>query len=77
MQTGEAMTEMIKKYMELGCTLARFGIRTRIPEGYAILLNADESHYFWIDYKGNESAIHWNKWAIWRSVMKRWEQESE
>lgn len=37
----------------------------QMPEGYALMLDADRMHYYWIREDGAESAIHWNKWAVY------------
>jgi len=43
------------------------GIR-EMPEGYALMLNSDESHFYWIRYDGVESVICWDKWAVYRGA---------
>jgi hypothetical protein len=53
--------ELIAEYVDCGCSLARLG-NAKVPDGYAILLNGDESHYFWLRSDGAEGPIHWNKW---------------
>lgn len=59
----------LKDYLECGCIdySKRLGIVT-IPEGYALLLNSDYSHFFYIKSGGFESCIHWNKWAIYQWI---------
>ena len=55
-------------YLECGCVdcSASLGIQ-KMPEGYALMLNADHSHFFWMEKaSGRESATHWNKWAVYR-----------
>ena len=57
-------------YLDCGCRdmSGSLGIQ-KMPEGYSLMLDADQSHFFWIDRKtGRESAIHWNKWAVYRSA---------
>lgn len=36
-----------------------------MPDGYALMLNADATHFYGLRHDGLESAIHWNKWAIY------------
>jgi hypothetical protein len=46
----------------------------RMPEGYALMLDADGTYFYWLSEDGRESAEHWSKWAIWRwakSAAKR------
>lgn len=38
----------------------------QMPEGYALMLNPDQSHYYFVRHDGLESVIHWNRWAIYR-----------
>jgi hypothetical protein len=37
-----------------------------MPEGYALMLNPDRSHFYWLRRDGAESAQHWNMWAIYQ-----------
>jgi predicted NUDIX family phosphoesterase len=41
----------------------------RMPKGYALMLDDDEVYFYWRCEDGRESAIHWNKWAVWRGAM--------
>ena len=53
-------------YLECGCEImdSTLGFQ-RMPDGYHLMLNADRSHFFWFEKAtGRESAIHWNKWAV-------------
>lgn len=40
----------------------------KMPDGYALMLNTDRTHFYWINDKGQESAIHWDKWAVYRGA---------
>ena len=42
----------------------------KMPEGYKLMLNADESHFYWERQDGAESCVDWNKWRVWRGAMK-------
>jgi len=42
----------------------------RMPKGYALMLDGDEMYFYWRCEDGRESAIHWNKWAVWRGAME-------
>lgn len=59
----------ISEFENEGCRVVSFG-NVRVPDGYAVLLNADESHYFWICGDGRESVMHWNKWAVLRGAKE-------
>lgn len=59
----------IKDYEERGCEQCSLGIAT-MPEGYALMLNGDRTHYFWISDRGEESVIHWNKWIVYRGAKE-------
>jgi hypothetical protein len=41
----------------------------RMPDGYALMLNADYTHYYWLRYDSEESVIYWNKWDVYRLAM--------
>lgn len=60
----------IKWYLDMGCIdySKRLGF-VSIPDGYALLLNSDHSHFFYIkDNVEDESCIHWDKWAVYRWI---------
>lgn len=40
----------------------------KMPEGYALMLNSDKSHFYWVRYDGIESSIHWDMWAVYRGA---------
>lgn len=40
------------------------GIQT-MPPGYALMLNSDSTHFYWLREDGCCSAIHWDKWKIY------------
>ncbi len=57
-------------YLEIGCTVHdhALGIQ-KMPEGYHLMLDADRMYFFWMEEAtGRESAIHWNKWAVYRGA---------
>jgi len=63
--------DQLKSYLDCGCIdySKRLGI-VKIPEGYALLLNSDQSHFFYIKHGDFESCIHWDKWAVYRWIKK-------
>jgi len=40
----------------------------KMPEGYALMLNGDMSHFYWLREDGAESSYHWNQWAVYRGA---------
>ena len=64
--------EHLKFYIENGCTIANLGF-VKSPPGYEIMLNSDESHYFWLKEDGVESVIDWDMWAAYRGAKKHYE----
>lgn len=36
-----------------------------MPDGYE-LMQADSGHYYFLRADGEESDIHWNRWAVYR-----------
>jgi hypothetical protein len=45
------------------------GIR-KMPEGYALMLNPDQSHFYWLRSDGAQSEVSWSMWAVRRGAMK-------
>lgn len=68
----ESLISLIEECERCGCVdySHSLGIQD-MPQGYALILNADKSHFFWVCYDGVESVIHWDKWAIYRSAKRR------
>lgn len=61
--------------LDCGCidVSATLGIQ-KMPEPFALLLNADHSHFFWFNKEtGQESAVHWDKWAVYRGAKRETE----
>lgn len=58
-------------YVENGCIdySKRLG-NVKLPEGYALLLNSDHSHFFYIKADNYESCIHWSKWTVYRWIKE-------
>lgn len=65
-----ALAHHVAFAVELGCTdyTNRLGIQ-KMPPGYALLLNADETHFFWMRHDDTQSSIDWNKWRVRRSAI--------
>jgi len=57
----------IERHIEAGShdVSGSLGIQS-MPDGYALMLNSDQSHYYWLRWDGVESVIHWDKWACFR-----------
>jgi len=51
----------------LGARQGSLGIRS-MPYGYALMLNADESHYYWLRHDGATSEVHWDKWRVYHGA---------
>lgn len=63
------LCEIVKYYEQLGCTNMSNSLGIQImPAGYALMLNADMSHYFWCNYRGEESVISVDRWAAYRGA---------
>ena len=59
----------IIEYNNSGCIdmSKSLGIQ-KMPDGYALMLNSDKTHYFWIT-DNMESSINWDKWAVYRGAV--------
>lgn len=55
-----------------GSSEASLGI-VKMPKGYALLLNPDRSHYYFMRHDGVESCIHWNRWSVYKWAMQDFE----
>ena len=62
-----ALNDLLADYGDCYNASDRLGI-CKMPPGYALLLNSDESHYFWLRFDGGESAIHWDRWVAYRGA---------
>lgn len=65
------MNPHLKHNLDLGCAdySARLGF-AKMPAGYALLLNPDETHFFWLCLSdGRESSIDWNRWRVRRKAI--------
>jgi hypothetical protein len=60
-----ALRQHVHDAVSLGCREVALGM-VQMPPGYALLINPDDTHYFYLRWDGEESAIHWNKWAVYR-----------
>ena len=66
-------------YLSAGCEEMShcLGIQS-MPDGYSLMLNADASHFFWMERAtGRESCIHWDKWAVYRGAKADAMKQSE
>lgn len=63
--------EEVQILVDLGCEdySKRLGFAS-VPEGYALMLNADRSHFFYVRHDGKESCIHWNQWAVLKWIKQ-------
>jgi len=63
--------EHIKDHASVGCEHAAHSLgAVRMPEGYALMLDGDRTHFYWLRHDGRESAGHWDRWAIYRSAKR-------
>jgi len=61
------LRRIVHDYLGMGCLCKdkSLGIK-QMPYGYALMLNGDRTHFFWIRHDGCESVISWDKWQVWR-----------
>lgn len=66
---GQKLAWHIQDHVLCGSTdrSASLGI-ARMPEGYALMLNPDQSHYYWLRFDGVDSVICWDRWAVYRGA---------
>lgn len=66
---SDLLNSHVLDHVDLGCHEMNqsLGIQT-MPEGYALMLNSDKTHFYWLRYDGVESCICWDKWAVYRGA---------
>jgi hypothetical protein len=62
------LNDHINDHEKLGCMQAFFGIQS-MPEGYALMIDADGIYYYWLRHDGVTSEIHWNRWAVRKGAL--------
>lgn len=62
------IAKQISDHESYGARQIGLGIQP-MPYGYALMLNADESHYYWLRHDGATSEIHWNKWRVYHGAV--------
>lgn len=64
------LADHVKSAVSMGCTHAdnMLGIQ-KMPEGYALMIDADDMYFFWLRHDGCNSVIHWNKWAVRKGAL--------
>lgn len=67
----EQLAEWVADSVSIGCADKSKSLGfAEMPEGYALMLNPDQTHYFWLRFDGKESPICWDKWAVYRGAKK-------
>ena len=65
-KSGSALSDLVMEHEEsYGCQERLLGVQS-MPEGYALMINADRTHFYWLRHDGTESVIHWDKWAVYK-----------
>jgi|21_taG_2_1085346.scaffolds.fasta_scaffold68657_4 IS30 family transposase len=62
-----ALGEHIADHMNLGSIQISLGA-IQMPDGYALMLNSDETYYYWLRWDGVEGLEHWHHWAVYRNA---------
>lgn len=59
----------VAEYVKSGCynVSGSLGIQ-KMPAGYALMLNSDQTHFFWLRFDGIVSVIDWDKWSCYRGA---------
>lgn len=66
----------IQECVACGCAVTKLGIAL-LPPGYAVMLNPDGTHYFWLCEDGRHSVINWDRWAAFRGAKLDYERRME
>ena len=59
----------VAAHVDCGCReiSGSLGIQ-KMPSGYALMLNADESYFYWLRSDGASSRIFSDKWTVYREA---------
>ena len=73
---SEALLEEVNEYIDIGCqyTPRALGFQS-MPEGYALMVNADCTHYFWICEDGRDSCIG-SMWGVYYGAKEDQEDQN-
>ena len=63
----ESLKEEVEDDISVGSRQCSLGI-CNMPDGYALMINPDRTHYYWLRSDGAESFICWDKWAVYRGA---------
>ncbi|AUR98399.1 hypothetical protein NVP1250O_61 [Vibrio phage 1.250.O._10N.261.55.E11] len=64
------MEDVIKWYTERGCTHVQTLGFVKMPDGYALMINSDYTHYFWVREDWAESSITCDRWDAYRGALR-------
>jgi hypothetical protein len=79
---AEVMAAVVADHVSMGCTdvSKSLGI-VQMPDGYALMLDRDETFFYWLRRDGIESSPTVDKWAIYRGAKsdneKGWSRRPE
>lgn len=67
--SNELLVRKVKSFQRFGCEdwTESLGI-VPMPGRYALMLNSDRTHLFWLRRDGAERVEHCDKWAIYRGA---------
>lgn len=70
MSRATQLQRVVADYESIGCMRCDRTLGfTRMPDGYALMLDPDRMHFFWLRYDDAESVTDWDKWAIYRGAV--------
>lgn len=67
----EPFFDHVADHVKIGCIdkTDSLGI-CNMPDGYALMLDADHMYFYWLRHDGVESVVCWDKWAVYRGAKK-------
>jgi hypothetical protein len=65
-----SLKTLVDEYEARGCERrdSALGIQN-MPQGYALMLDADRIYYFWLRHDGAEGPVCWDKWWVRRGAF--------
>jgi hypothetical protein len=69
-ESSTLLDDLVIDYGKSGCPRMDKSLGfQKMPDGYALMLNCDHTHYFWLRFDGTQSVIDWNKWNVRRGAF--------
>lgn len=60
------LKDYVSDHIMIGCLDVSKSLGMQyMPDGYALMINPDYTHFYWINSNGKESGLCWDKWQVY------------